>query len=1422
MEEQAKSFIKGLNMDVDYKSTPDEIYIDAHNIRLVNDKSGSSMSLNNIKGNEFNITIPDTTRIQKITITDESLPTSITIDATGTPITGNTYTLSGLNYKQLYKLIITDTNFSSQIGNLYNFYYGDNYLIMVPEDGVSVADITQTGGGLSIDPNFVPAQQNLEIIGSTTIRGDIYLFTTNSTSKTPTSVGQIWKYTYDKISLTGSLKLKYNNWVNFSTYWCITPTAALGRYENNNIQRLYWTDNYNKLRSLNVANSQSLAVDVSILDITPSVDFDIPLLVDNINAGGPLIKIGAYQCAYRLKNSGGAVTAFSELSNLVFIGEYPDRNSGYLNVWKNSVGSAPGTMTSQQISWTINNIDRDFDRIEVAIIRKDTINGTPTIMVLDDIPIQSDNEIVNYNGGLNETPITTNEFLALSGVFTHCKTIATKDNRLFVANIRNEQSELDFDTRAYSFNNDISPTFALTDNGTTTTGYTTADYDLIPENSDAINPDRSIYRYKSDGVTLGGEGKYISYEYITVATSCDTNGKGGFAPAGRYLSALAPWRSTNPNYTTDAPNLNMYSVKNNSTQELQKYTNLFTTGKVPAGFHFQDVNGLYKGYQRNETYRFGIQFFDKQKNPYFVKWIADIQLPDHADTNINSIYEDGTPTAQTDFRLSFVDNQYPVGGYDECFVQSLGIKIKISKDLLDLIKNDVSGYTIVRVKRQEKDKSIIDNGIVNFAIQSTNLLSDAFMTSIQQSSDGNVVGFNAIAQYDSAYFATPNMCDGSLTGPAVGMQIKVKGILGNVITQTRPYYYLDGNSMYCWKLYDFSPVSNGDNFDILETNAFGFGGYHDGITPNNMRFHNCDFDQSGTGAGHGPSYSWGIGNSCYYLGLSGELDYSIIPSNGKLFVTIERIISDQYGGNTYTARSTNEYIACSNFRPIRNIDFNSDDNFLCFGGDVFVNMADSMRWSNNRGIHTDRLTMSRSDGATFYYPMESSVNTDLRNGVYANYSFDSGTVINNELIETFTYNTIYSSEDDLKTYFPKPDPYFPNKEWDNRFYCSDIKINGELIDSWGLFKETNVWDVEGVYGPINAIEILKDKLYFWQNRAFGIMEVNPRSVVTDINNTSNANLQLGTGLPLQRHDYISTEIGLQHQYGVTKSSYSLFWVDVANKKFYQFGGEGIKPLSDVQGMFSYFTKNLKNNILNYDKPVYMDSIYGLNGVRCVYDFKYNQAIFTFTDSVTPTNKNYFTILYDENIGAFTSFAGFTPRIYMSDGYKIFSSNPNNLSDIYIHDSNNNYCQFYGNVYTSKISFPINKFPASTKVFDNLRWDSQSTINGVNQYLNTWSRIRCYNGSQNTDWQDLVVSGLTANLKRKERSWKTYIARNRVLNTLSQSPDIFDPANLSSPNNKPFGDRLRDKYIIVDLEYDNDANALLTTNNVICDQRVSDR
>lgn len=1427
--ESINVFSKGMDLDMNPLNLEKGKYREASNIRLVNDIGATSFSVNNVKGNLFDQALPTTPIFQKIEIIGDTLGAVQSLTINGE--TGTSFSTVGMTPEDLYNYITSDPLYTLN-GVQYNLYYGNSYLVIVPINVFTLTISTNDPTKLSIDSNYIPSQSNLEIIGSVDIRGVMYLFSTNNTSKNPgghdtnnltvdaSSVGQIWKYTYDKITLAGTLTLIYNNYVDFSTYWCIAPTAVTGRYENSNIQRIYWTDNFNKLRSLNVSDPNSLAIDVSILDIRPAIDMDRPIMTDIGSSSGSII-LGAYQCAYRFKNNGGATTNFSELSDLVYIVPTVDEHAaiGGAN-FKNYIGGGIGSVVAKQITWTISNLDPDFDRIEVAVLFRETPTDPPTIFIIKDEEINRDEFVVTYDGTQDETPMTLEEFLILSSAFTHCKTIGTKDNRLFVGNTRNLQSDIDYDARAYRYPSG-STTTTLTNNGVTAVySQATLENTTVPfdEESDAINSDPTLNKYKPGTSILGGTGINISYEFYTQAIPADID-----PTATNTFNVpdlvFAPWRHTNPDYNQTELNLGVKSFSDNFTQVDQTIPTAFPNN-INAGFKYPPYTSALRGFQRDETYRFGIQFFDKTKNPSFVKWIGDIKMPDFFDTNPNAFFSNGDPAVDvannpiTDFRLSFTGSHVPGSAYNEAYVQTLGILFTVN--IPASLSSQIDGYSIVRVKREEEDRTIVSQGYITLAEYGSD--GNIYTTSPSNDPSGNTAGGVGIA--DRGFYITPDLIDPNITVPSPSMSMTVKAVLSNINTDATVLAIGGGTPYYYYKYYNQLAPSLAANYTFNQIDYIGYAG---DITDNttNVQVNNFDWDSiSGIS-----SQGYSIGNAAYFFKTVANIDYgdlALLAPAGKLLVNIQRTVADQYGGNTFSDRSKNTYISCSHYRPIRNSSTDITDTFQLFGGDIFVNMYDSCRWAKNWGS-TNRGLAPFKYSTTFYFPVESTANADLRSGVYMNKDFsviyDSP---GQELQETYTYNPVYGAQCDVKSFFPKPEPFTINEEFDNRFYASEIKVNGELSDSWGVFKTNNYWDVEGTYGPINAMSILSDRMYFWQNRAFGTLQINPRTIVTDNNNNSaNNQLQLGTGLPLQRHDYLSTEIGLQHQWGITKSSTRLYWLDVANKKFFTYSQGPITPQSDVKGLFSYLSNNLRYNVLNVDKPTYFDSTIGINGVRAVYDFKYNQAIFTIHDGRNvgegQTNTIPFTIAYDDRIDAFSTFYSFVPRVYFTDGYKMFSTNPTSLSDIYIHDSGD-YSSFYGIIYSTALKLVVNDNAQYTKVFDNIMYDSQviDPLTSINYNDDTWNIIRVYNTYQNTDYQTLMYN---SNIKRKERTWQLAIPRNRVLYTSSNSPDIFTDL---SPTDKVMGERMRDKYIITDLVYNNLNNRNLAMNNFRTIYRTSAR
>ena len=362
---------------------------------------------------------------------------------------------------------------------------------------------------------------------------------------------------------------------------------------------------------------------------------------------------------------------------------------------------------------------------------------------------------------------------------------------------------------------------------------------------------------------------------------------------------------------------------------------------------------------------------------------------------------------------------------------------------------------------------------------------------------------------------------------------------------------------------------------------------------------------------------------------------------------------------------------------------------------------------------------AREFSTTFIYPSKSPVNRELRHGRHPNISLNDVVTNNNERTDYY-YNTVYSTQHDTLKFYPKPYDLNIVSNYDNRFYISDIKINGELVDSWSIFKANNYWDVDGTLGPINSCLLLEDKMYFWQDRAFGIIEINPRTLINDANSSTNSQITTGTGLPLQRHQYISNVVGTKHQGSTIFSSNKLFWFDVNTKKIYTYSQGAETPFSNVEGLYSFLNKNITGNIQNIDKPTYKsegNNTIGINGVVATYDYKRHKAIFTFHSGINTgigtVNQNSFTLVINELLNVFTTKYSFTPRIYINDYKYVFSTDNNAgtdppLRNIYIHDIGN-YCKYYTTIYPTYLKFIVNPNPQYTKVFDNIKFDSQSRV-----------------------------------------------------------------------------------------------------------------
>ncbi len=1465
MKEHLNTFNKGMNADLT-KIAPDysQSILNGTNIRILSEFGQSTLAIENIKGNTLATTFDGTSNVLAITTTDGFAPglltaaTEFTLEINYTiGITDiqilQTITNSDVNWPVLpfdnalmfYQWLASFINSASNVYNVYA-YFDEDGLYIAYLDGVTTltidltADADWTFGPVGDPSNpdvlysdYSPVINNPTIIGYTNIRDDIYVFTTDCTTVDPggvdpASLGQIWLLSIDPVTLAATKTLIYNDYLNFTTQH---PIQAVGRYENVSMQKVYWTDNFNYVRYLNVVDPLAFVVRPDNTNLFPASSFTPPIL--SAVAPGGAVDIAVYQLTYRLKRSSGTLSTIAMPSNLVSIYRKDDSHSSYCEIVGEDL-TTPAVPTGKRIIWQIDNIDNSFDYLQPVIIKRTSYSGTPEVLQLDPIAINASSSVrVDYSGLENAETITLEEFLLLSSnFFTTCKTITTSNNMLLAGNIKSSKRfDADFDARAYRF----------TCVGSGSTSYITPDLlnvDTwgIPLDDDVINPhnhhptefldfhyNHDRFKYQSDGVTLGGEGPNIKYTFVDRALLEDKNTQFGNGNNINSKNILDP------------------KTRVSSTQVLNDF-NYQITQAIP-NHKSAYFSGLYRGYKRGETYRFGIVFYDKRGNPGYVKWIGDIRFPRAIENQ--GIAGATYGLAASSDGVSTVKYRTVAHNFSskETYTYQLGIEFEVS--IPPALSDQITGYSIVRVKRELKDRSVLSSGFIGSIMDvgptyahPSLLPSTLNWSSSQNAPDAGTPAtpsFVGAAAKDALLFYSPEYQFSRNTDivPKASLQ--------------SDYLYIDRYSAQLFSPHDRDPGSNDFFYTKLyyETTTVNGAGSNNLAPFNGLAFRSysnpirsiTNFPRL-TSTQNQPSYRWytgspvfhnevvrsnlttiGLGNSGILLGLQspssgvspmiyyqtqdGIIDTKLgaINSSTKYLGDICRLLTDQYGGQGYEARALNDYISCGHYQSVDYSQNTQTFNSIVFGGDTFVNL-----WANYKIFASDGLgngwVTNNPPGAlawNAYTPVETYINTHLRHRNNDN--------SNPTAIEDFLYNSVYSAENDVLKYFPKPSASTFNEvdEFDTRIYISDVKVNGETTESWAIFRQGNYLDLEGSHGPLNNLVSYNTTVATFQDSAIGILNVAPKFMISDSIGTEEA--LLGTGKPLEGYSYMTTGAGSKHQWGITKGSYAgvetIYFFDAIRKALYALSGNKVVPLL---GLDSYIRTQIRGTILDEDNPI------AGYGVTAAYDTTFNEAWFTFKTSRLPykyegiapsqAQEEYSaTVSYCAPISAFNSFYSFTPSIYIQGRDKILSPDG---SSLYLHNYGA-YGEFYGQVEPSTVTVLVNPDIQTRKVLYSLGFPGEVLdIDGYNIASETWDRVRVYNDYQNTDWVTLTPG---STVERKERMWSMNSLRNVVY---VASGNIFDPANFIntlSPTDLRvlFPDRLRDFYFTIQLEYLNSNN-----------------
>ena len=1357
-DQQINSFGQGMMKDLSATSPQEGSYVDAKNIRIMSDASGSENAsgiIIDIAGNTLKFSL------DSIELLGDLIPSNYVLweSTESLFVTDLFYSIANFNYTwESHTFILVDN---------YLYYNNSEETISIPlqaveenevsdyidliSDGESTPNIFNFGfldqGSVAIYSaiDALDEIQNADVVGHSVLRNTLVLF---CILKFTDDVNHSVIISIDLEAVDLSATVVYTspngNSLNFNKDY---PIEAVSRYESEEVQKVYWTDNLNPVKSINIKSEEVLYgdLDPSDLNLITPVDFN-RMKLQEVSYGGELTT-GVYQYAYRLVHTTGSETRFSPLTNSVVVvsgSDYWNYNEDPENQTEYN-GSPVGEISDKQVTLTIENVDQDYDYIEVAAISKNAL-GVSGVDLIAKEPVTPGSIQIIHSTSNNNIPITIEEVTAFEFNIATAKTLSVKDNILFLGNVTSVNDSFKMDATVKRFKRNDTALFPY--KTIETESYDTFNnpfntHDTIYEALDAGD----LYRYKEDGITLGGQGDYVEFEFTKKKLSGNIS----------------------------APNIN-------------------GPERVKGEFKSGDVEGDYKdpynvenflGYTRDEVYRFGLVFYDLYGNPGFVNWVGDIRFPALQDVDVSGkedlydfslaqplgskgastyIRKDNDPahTELTDINqsqysvgivagtpdvtetLNSINNSYynsdqytgdQSDGVPYNKLYALGISFTL-KSLPPELEGKVSGYSFVRVPRNEIDKSILGMGAVtnflhkfsrgddfkhapgkNFSLATaSSITTDSAKThgSLNQKlftvtcpdfdfSDSYPRHQNNFLQVEGAYRGVRYWDYSELDDD---IKFQEQSLISTGLNTSLYHATINLNIGVVNANYGLHKreIVYSKKFGVGENIPTSYGGVfeEEHIDPQDKTSLGIE-NKAYIGDGGSNTAICSMGEKCllvksetplppnFYMEsamtqISANNDVYNANRKDKLAVTIRRkeAYKVRYNGDSNNDVVSSKYIYTGHFSKINSINTVQD----VWGGDTYVTMYDIEKFRKfapglgDTGVGTNVSGNLRSWGYAF--PVESTVNTTLRTGHHwankRDFTINSDTPLNQFLLD----NT-YKVNNDTTVFIPEPINFITQSVLDTRVYYSNTKINNSQIDGWTKFKLENYKDLDGASGPITKLITHDDNIYFLQERGFGALIVNPTSTVVDNDGTS---IVLGTGSVIQDSKYFSSSVGAQTQQGIVNTPRGIYWVDQMLKKAYAFRGNGMDSISDIHGMKSWFSGNMEE-----DSKI----VLGVDAVN-------NEILFS-TESET--------LAFNETINKFTSFYSYGTSMYVNTFNKLFSFSSDDVVGLYQHNIGSNKT-FYEESFNSYVEFIVNKHPLNSKVFDNLEWYSSKSegVNGI--------------------------------------------------------------------------------------------------------------
>lgn len=225
-------------------------------------------------------------------------------------------------------------------------------------------------------------------------------------------------------------KVLYSGELGFSTDY---PIEAIASYENDQVQKVYWTDGHVPPRMINIVGSilarttgNEDAAD-SQFDFIRNLKLQETVKVKKIIGGNGAFPAGVIQYAFTYYQKHGQESNIFYTSPLLYVSPY-DR------------GGKADEVVDNSFQINITDIDQSFDYLRIYSIQRTSLDGKPICKRVQDIAINpTGNSPISsttfVDVGTSGDSIDPTELLFKGGESVVAKTIEQKDGTLFLGNL---------------------------------------------------------------------------------------------------------------------------------------------------------------------------------------------------------------------------------------------------------------------------------------------------------------------------------------------------------------------------------------------------------------------------------------------------------------------------------------------------------------------------------------------------------------------------------------------------------------------------------------------------------------------------------------------------------------------------------------------------------------------------------------------------------------------------------------------------------------------------------------------------------------------------------------------------------------------------------------------------------------------------